>query len=210
MSRIVVFGAGGRAGRRVLAEAVERGHQVTAVVRDPARHTGLAAPGVTVVTGDATDAERVAEIAAGHDAVISSVYQEDLAHEEFYLRAARALLGGLAKAGVPRLVVVSLGTVLPGAPEVPAEYRPFVEARAAELATFRAAETDLDWLLVAPPPTMLDPDGERTGHYRTSVDTALDTPEDAPLFRYADLAVALVDEATEPRHHRTLLAVRSY
>lgn len=209
MSRIVVFGAGGRAGRRVLSEAVGRGHEVTAVVRDPARHPDLAAPGVTVVTGDAGDAERVGEIAAGHDAVISSVYQADIAHEEFYVRVAEALLAGVAKAGVPRLVVVSLGTVLPGVPELPAEYRPFVQARRAELAVFRAAETDLDWLLVAPPPTVLDPAGDRTGHYRTSTVSAVDTPEDAPPFRYADLAVALVDEATAARHHRALLAVGS-
>ncbi|MFD0890304.1 NmrA family NAD(P)-binding protein, partial [Streptosporangium algeriense] len=38
MSRIVVFGAGGNAGRRVVAEAVSRGHTVTAVVRDPGGH----------------------------------------------------------------------------------------------------------------------------------------------------------------------------
>jgi putative NADH-flavin reductase len=62
---------------------------------------------------------------------------------------------------------------------------------------------------------MLDPDGDRTGNYRTatahSLDTAaartLDTATETPLFRYADLAVALIDEATAPRHHRTLLAV---
>ncbi len=160
-----------------------------------------------MVTGDAGDGARVAEIAAGHDAVISSVYQADVAHEEFYVRVAEALLAGTAKAGVSRLVAVSLGTVLPGVPELPAEYRPFVQARRAELAVFRTVGTELDWLLVAPPPTMLDPDGDRTGHYRTSTGTALDRPADAPLFRYADLAVALVDEATAARHHRTLLAV---
>jgi hypothetical protein len=70
---------------------------------------------------------------------------------------------------------------------------------------------------------MLDPDGDRTGTYRTAtahmLDTAtprtldtttahtLDAATETPLFRYAKLAVALIDEATAPRHHRTLLAV---
>lgn len=207
MSRIVVFGAGGRAGRRVVAEIIERGHQVTAVVREPARHTGLAAPGVTVVAGDAADEARVAEVAAGHDAVISSVYRDDVEHEEFFVRVAHALLAGTAKAGVPRLVAVSLGTLLPGVPELPEEHRAFVRAREAELAVFLGAETELDWLLVAPPPAMLDAEGDRTGHYRTAEGKLLDESPGAPLFRYADLAVALADEALAPRHHRTLLAV---
>ncbi|HEX2312530.1 MAG TPA: NAD(P)H-binding protein, partial [Thermomonospora sp.] len=43
MGKIIVFGAGGRAGRAAVAEAVRRGHEVTAVVRDPARHPDLAA-----------------------------------------------------------------------------------------------------------------------------------------------------------------------
>ncbi|WP_245899650.1 NAD(P)H-binding protein, partial [Nonomuraea indica] len=44
MSKIVIFGAGGRAGRHAVAEAVARGHHVTAVVRDPARHQHLLSP----------------------------------------------------------------------------------------------------------------------------------------------------------------------
>jgi hypothetical protein len=149
----------------------------------------------------------VAEVAAGHDAMISSVYREDVTHEEFFVRVANALLAGTAKAGVPRLVVVSLGTLLAGVPELPEEYRPFVRARQAELVAFRRAETDVDWLLVAPPPTMLDAEADRTGNYRTADGQVLDNLPGAPLFRYADLAVALVDEAVTPRHHRTLLAV---
>jgi hypothetical protein len=60
--------------------------------------------------------------------------------------------------------------------------------------------------VVRNPTPMLDPDGERTGNYRTAPARLLDTTTEAPLFRYADLAVAIVDEARTPRHHRTLLA----
>lgn len=52
MSRIIVFGAGGRAGGAALAQARRRGHQVTAVVRDPGKYPGLAADGVAVDAGD--------------------------------------------------------------------------------------------------------------------------------------------------------------
>ena len=70
--RIVVFGAGGRVGSRTVAEALARGHEVTAVVRDPAAHD-LQGDGLTVVAGDATDPASVAEAAAGHDLAISTV-----------------------------------------------------------------------------------------------------------------------------------------
>ncbi|GAB2720926.1 NAD(P)-dependent oxidoreductase [Kitasatospora kifunensis] len=92
MSRIAVFGAGGNAGRRAVAQAVARGHQVTAVVREPARHPELAGPGVSVVAGDVTDPMSVTAVSAGHDAVVSTVCRADLPSVEFYSAATRALV----------------------------------------------------------------------------------------------------------------------
>ncbi|WP_328644680.1 NAD(P)H-binding protein [Amycolatopsis sp. NBC_00348] len=200
MSRIIVFGAGGRAGQRVVAEATARGHQVTAAVRDPSRHEGVAA--------DVTDADSVAEVVAGHDAVISVAYATGTASGEFFPAAARALVDGLKRAGVSRLVVAGIGTTLetaPGvavhdAPDFPAEHRAFSLGHAAELAVLR--ESGLDWLVVAPPPVVLG-EGDGTGSYRTAVTTLIP----AETFAYADFALALVDEATTPKHSRVLLAV---
>lgn len=136
---------------------------------------------------------------------ISAVYRADVEAEPFFIAAANALLTGAAKAKVPRLVTVSLGT--PEPPELPAEHRPFTETRQAELRAYQQTDTNTDWLLIAPPPTMLDPDGDRTGSYRTATAHMLDAVAETPPFRYADLAIALIDEATAPRHHRTLLAI---
>jgi uncharacterized protein len=61
MTKIVVFGAGGRAGRAAVGEARRRGHQVTAVVRDPAEHGDLTIDGMHLVAGDVTDANSVAQ-----------------------------------------------------------------------------------------------------------------------------------------------------
>lgn len=215
MSRIVVFGAGGRAGRRTVAEAVARGHQVTAVLRDPASHPNLAGEGVTVVPGDVTEAESVATVATGHDAVISTVARLDVPSEQFYVSAARALLTGLARAGVGRLVLVGIGTTLeatPGmpvhdAPGFPAEGRAFSLGHAAEFEVLRTADTGLDWVVLAPPPVVLDAEAERTGRYRTGGTQVLPAEADSAPFSYADLAVVLVDEALTPKHHRSLVAV---
>ncbi|MDW3847743.1 NAD(P)H-binding protein [Micromonospora sp. BRA006-A] len=214
MTSIVVFGAGGRAGRAITAEAHRRGHRVTGVVRDRARHPGL----TSAVRGDVTDPEAVTSIGYGHDAAVHAVSPasgpEALAaglDPEFFVRAADALLHGLARAGVPRLLAIGLFATLTDArgrplhddPAVlPAELRPFALSHAAGLDRLRAADTTVDWLVLTPP-AALDVDGPRTGRYRLGGEQA---PALAHL-SYADLAVAVVDEIEAPRHHRTRLSV---
>jgi uncharacterized protein len=215
MSKIVVFGAGGRAGRRAVTEAVARGHQVTAVVRDPAKYQGLVGDGVAVVAGDVTQADSVSMTAMGHDAAISAAARLDMPSQEFYVGAAHALLDGLARAGVGRLLLIGIGTTLetePGvlvhdAPGFPAEGRAFSLGHAAELDVLRTAGTEIDWLVLAPPPTILDGEAPRTGRYRIGGNQVLPADDGAAPFSYADLAVALVDEIETPKHHRTLTAV---
>jgi putative NADH-flavin reductase len=208
VSSIVVFGAGGRAGRRAVAEARARGHRVTPVVRDPDRHPDLPA----AVAGDVTDPDSVARVAAGHDAAVNAAARLDVPAGEFFPAAARALLDGLARAGVDRLVAIGIGTVLetaPGvavhdSPDFPAGARAFSLGHAAGLAVLREAGTALDWVVLAPPPVVLDEHAARTGRYRTGGDRLLDGPD---AFSYADLAVAVLDEVDRPAHHRSLVAV---
>jgi uncharacterized protein len=68
--KVVLFGATGMIGSRVLKELVSRGHEVTAVVRDTTRVSNE--PGVKAVKGDALNAAEVAKVVKGADAVISS------------------------------------------------------------------------------------------------------------------------------------------
>jgi putative NADH-flavin reductase len=212
VSRIIIFGAGGRAGRRIVSEAAARGHEVTAVVRDPGRHPNLGGDGVTVVAGDVTDAVRVEALAAQHDVAVNAAARLDVPSEEFFPEAAHALADGLTRAGVGRLLAIGIGSVLetsPGvavhdAPDFPAEYRVFSLGHAAQLEVLRANESGLDWVVLVPPPTLLDDEAERTGHYRTGGTQVLTA---TGTLSYADLAVALIDEAETPRHHRCLVAV---
>ncbi|MCX5412501.1 NAD(P)-dependent oxidoreductase [Streptomyces sp. NBC_00059] len=215
-SSIVVFGAGGRAGRRAVAEAVARGHRVTAVVRNPDAYRDLAGTGVNVVSGDVTDADSVALVSDGHDAAISAAGRTDMDSEEFYVSAAHALLDGLSRAGVGRLVLIGIGSTLETAPGVmvhdapgyPEEWRAFSLGHAAELGVLRAAVTEIDWVVIAPPPVMLDVEAPRTGRYRTGGHQVLPPSADgATGFSYADLAVALIDEIENPVHRRSLTAV---
>lgn len=211
MGRIVVFGAGGRAGRAAVAEARARGHRVTAVVRDPAGHAGVFADdGVQLVPGDVTDGGWVAHLAADHDAAISAVYDPTAQADTFYAGAARALLDGLSHAKVPRLLVVGLasvlqtghGTLLMDTPGYPQEYRSFYLAHAAGTQVLESAATPVDWLVVSPAGDF-DHGGARSGRYRTA------TADQASRISYADLAVALIDEIDTPTHHRTHIGVET-
>jgi putative NADH-flavin reductase len=211
MGKIVVFGAGGRAGRRVVAEAAARGHTVTAVVRDPRAWVAPADDRVAVVAGDVTDAASVAAVSAGHDAAVTAAARLDVPAVDFYTAATRALVTGLAAAGVPRLVLVGIGSALevaPGSrmlddPGFPADHRAFALGHVAQLDVLAGAS--LDWVVLAPPPVFLDDSAARTGRYRTGDAAVLSPPSGS--FSYADLAVALVDEVEAPRHHRALVAV---
>jgi uncharacterized protein len=177
------------------------------VVRDPGRYPDLGG----AVAGDVTSADDVAALAAGHDAAVHAAARLDVPAAEFFPAAAGALVEGLARSGVGRLVAIGIGSTLetaPGvavhdAPNYPAEYLPFTLGHAAQIEVLRAAGPALDWVLLVPPPTMLDADAARTGRYRTGGTAVLSTG----TLSYADLAVALVDEIETPRHHRAVVAV---
>ena len=104
MSTIIVFGAGGRAGRQIVSEAARGGHAVTAVVRDPSKYEDLAHENITLVEGDVTQTTDVATLSAGHDAAVNAAGRMDIDATEFYTAATRALIDGLGQAGVQRLV----------------------------------------------------------------------------------------------------------
>ncbi|NUR62561.1 MAG: NAD(P)H-binding protein [Catenulispora sp.] len=212
MANIIVFGAGGRAGKQVVAEAARRGHQVTAVVREPAKYADyakyaeLGADSVTIVAGDVTDAASVAQLAPGHDAAINAAAGMEPDH---FVSAARALIAGLTAAGVARLVTVGIGGALEAAPGLPAhdgeglpeEASSFSRNHAAQLPLLRAS--DLDWVYLAPPLVFLD-EGAGTGTYQLG---GAQVVPGADKLAYADLALALVDEATAPTRSREVVAV---
>ncbi|MPZ79855.1 MAG: NAD(P)H-binding protein [Actinophytocola sp.] len=201
MSKIVVFGAGGRAGRRIVTHALARGHEVTAVVRDPGRH-----PALTTERGDVTDPDDVATLSAGHDVAVNAAARLDMSSTGFYTAATRTLIAGLA---TPRLIAIGIGTVLADAsgtplyeaPDFPAGAREFTLGHVAELELLKASA--LDWVVLAPPPTTLDPDAPGMGRYRFGDTHALP----AAPFSYADLAAAVVEEIEQSHHHRALVAV---
>jgi putative NADH-flavin reductase len=205
--KIVLFGATGHVGQRIVREALERGHEVVGVVRDPAK-SQAPDPRVRLVQGDATDAASVARAVRGADAVVSAVSPRpgSTGSAPSLVAAARGLIAGLREAGVRRLVVVggagslevAPGVALMDAPGFPDEYRAEATEGRDSLAVYRAEAEGLDWTFLSPA-IVIQP-GERTGKYRTTTDQLLTDEQGNSAISYEDYAVALLDELEQPRH----------
>ncbi|MDT0541392.1 MULTISPECIES: NAD(P)H-binding protein [Streptomyces] len=214
MTNIAVFGANGTIGSAIVREALDRGHTVTAVVRDPAkvteRHANLA-----VTTGDVLDAQSVAAAATGHDVVVSAVGGGDgPGHIATIKPAAVALTEGLRTLGgqAPRLITVggagSLrtpdGKQVWDAPGLPEFLLQIMHAHGDALDYYRTV-TDVDWTNISPA-AMIEP-GTRTGGYRTALDDLITDDDGNSTITVEDYAVALLDEIEQPGHRRQRFTV---
>lgn len=202
---IALIGGTGFVGSAVLKELLQRGHQVTALARDPARY--MPRDGLRVVKADVLDAGQVARAVEGQEAVISAYnpgWKEPRIHDLF-LQGTRAIFDGVKRSGTKRLLVVGgAGSlyVAPGVqgvdtPEFPAEWKQGALAAREALNLIRL-ETSLDWSFVSPA-ALLAP-GPRTGKFRIGADDLLMDGDKPAGISVADLTVAIVDEIETPRH----------
>lgn len=204
--KIALIGATGLVGAKLLAEALNRGHHVTAVVRDAAKLPDH--PALSGVSADATDAGAVAQLVAGHDVVISA-YNPG---RDGTGTGTQAITNGVKRAGVGRFLVVGgagslrlpSGERVVDQPGFPAEWKEGSLRTAAFLDRLRD-EAELDWVFLSPA-AMLVP-GERTGRYRTGKDDLLTDDAGESRISLEDYAVAMLDEAEHPRHHRERFTV---
>ncbi|MFD4504237.1 NAD(P)-dependent oxidoreductase [Streptomyces sp. NPDC058457] len=205
MSRIVVFGAAGKAGSRVVAEAAARGHEVTAVARDLSRIASVPG-GVRLVSGDVTDPGTVADLAQDADALVLTVGGPDA---RLYAEAVASVASAgraLAPAG-PRILHMGGGASLLDAegvrffdaPGFPEEFKPYAIGQIQALDAYLDLGDDVTWTYLSPPPVHFAP-GERTGRYRTGLDHPVTGADGQARISYEDYAVALVDEVENPRH----------
>jgi len=206
--RIAVIGASGWLGGAIAREAMSRGHEVTAIARNPDRLAEL--EGATAKAADATDPDSLAAAIAGHDAVVSSVTDRSGPDRSTIPSVARALIEAVPRAGVPRLAVIGGGGTLlspdgnrfvdqPGFPE---QYKAEALAQGEALELLRAAPTALDWTYLSPPAHDIHP-GEKSGGYQVRGDDLPVVNERGEnSISSGDLAAAMVDELERPQFSR--------
>ncbi|MFG0379451.1 NAD(P)-dependent oxidoreductase [Pseudomonas sp. zbq_18] len=205
--KIALIGATGFVGSALLEEALNRGHQVTALVRHPEKlpaHERLSA-----LRADVRDVAALTEQLRGHDAVLSAFNpgweQADI--REQFIAGSQAIVAASKAAGVKRLLVVggagslyvAPGLQLIDTPDFPAEYKEGAEGARQALNQLRD-EQELEWTFLSPA-ALLQP-GPRTGQFRLGGEQLLMNGNAPGHISVADLAVALLDETEQPQHIR--------
>jgi putative NADH-flavin reductase len=206
---ITIFGATGQVGSRIVGEGTARGHRVTAVTRSgPSPDSPDSA---TWIAGDARRHRDVRRLSRGQDVVISATSGPRAGGDELAITA-RALLDGVADTGA-RLIVVggagplivpdSGGCLVVDDPRfVSASIRGVAQACVDQLAVLRQDST-VDWTYFSPSAEMTA--GRRTGRFRTGTDELIVDADGTSRISLEDVAVAVLDEAEQPRHVRAVL-----
>lgn len=208
--KVVVLAATGQAGRTLLSELITRGHEVTAVARSPEKLPAS----IHRVQDDLSNAERLAEIIQGADAVISAFgppkedgrYFTDVSYTDMLPAAVERMIAAVRQAAVPRLLVVGGAGSLefsPGVTVLKSGYwpEPYVAIATSHVKAFAALKaSDINWTYFSPP-MMIEP-GVRTGKFRLGQDRVIFDQNGKSWISFEDYAVALVDEIERPQHER--------
>ena len=212
--KIIVYGSTGRVGSRIVNEALNRGHEVTAVSRDPAR-IKQQNDRLSAVKGDILEAESIARLVADQDVIVVSVrgsVDGSKDPEKTIQRvAAEILVGVLRNMGerAPRLIYVGGAGSLEIKPGVlyadglpifmPRSIRQEVQGHVLTLEYLRTVE-DVRWTYISPAKKFAP--GKRTGIYRIGGDQMLFNKKGKNEISMEDFAVALIDEAENSEHLR--------
>jgi len=210
--KIALIGATGFVGSAILKEALDRGHDVTAIARHPDKLQSHAK--LHPHKADISNADEVARLVAGHDTVISA-FNPGWGNPDIYtlqVKGTRAIIDGVKKAGVKRLLFVGgAGSleVKPGVqavdlPGFPPQYKQGALATREALNLLRK-EPSLDWSFLSPSAD-LSP-GQRTGKFRLGKDQMLNDANGQSRISTQDYAVAMLDEVERPTHVRQRFTV---
>lgn len=208
---IVVYGATGNVGAKIVTEALDRGHDVIGVSRDPARLT-VDHPNFTAVSGDVNDLDSMLETIGGTDVVVLSVRgygPNNLPEETTNNRSSLTFIQAAGRLGdaAPRAIHLGGGSTLNRNGELLLESRNSEEGTEQHglawghwltLQNYRAS-SGVRWTVITPSGGYI-PDGERTGTYRVGEDEVLVTEAGRPgRISHLDFAMALVDEIERPQ-----------
>jgi putative NADH-flavin reductase len=177
--KLTIFGASGATGTCLVRQALDAGHEVAAVVRDPAR---LAVPGqarLRVITADVLDPASISPAVAGSEAVITAVGPRGTGPSTLRQDSTRSIMQAMSTAGPRRLLFIS-GSIVTDRGDSPyLRYliKPVVRHTFLRHVTadFLVAEaeihaSDLDWTIFRPPSLTGKP---ATGAWRVATDRNL-------------------------------------
>ena len=215
--KIALIGASGFVGSAVLKEALQRGHEVTAIGRNPEKVNNHGNEKLSAHRVDVVDTGALSKALQGHDLVVSA-YNAGWTNPNLYnefLQGSQSIQDAVKNAGVKRLIViggagslfVAPGVQLLDTPEFPEDYKQGASA-ARDYLTILRDEEDLDWTFLSPAIEMHPgTSGERKGTYRTGLENPVFDQNNRSVISVEDLATAIIDEAEDAKHPRARFTV---
>ena len=199
--KIGIVGATGKAGTLILNEAVNRGHDVTAIVRNANKLTNK---NVSIIEKDVHDT--TSEDFRGLDVVVNA-FGAPLGEKDAHVEAGRALINALAGTGIRLIVVGGAGSLyvddsrtmtVIDTPNFPDMFKPTAGGQSENLEELEQT-TNLKWTFISPS-AEFDAEGKRTGTYEIGTDVLLVNKSEESYISYADFAIAVIDEAENKKH----------
>jgi hypothetical protein len=214
--KIVLYGATGNAGSRILKELLGRGLEVVAIARHPDKLSPAA--GLTVQQGDLSSVDAIAKAIDGAEVVVSAYGPPPNKPEELVEVTKREIAAvqrvsqqASSPEHAPRLVVVggagsllvAPGVTLVSTPDFPAAWKPIALAHEKALELLRASS--IDWTYLSPS-AFFEP-GQRTGTFRLGQDELLTAADGKSRISMEDYAIALAEELEQPQRRRQRFTV---
>ena len=198
--KIGIIGATGKAGNLILKEAKERGHEVTAIVRNASK---LNDDNVGVIEKNIFDL--TSEDVKGLDAVVNA-FGAPLGEEQAHVDAGHALIEALKGTDTRAIIVGGAGSLyvdidktvqVIDTPDFPDFVKPTAKGQARNLQELKETK-EISWTFISPS-AVFDPEGKKTG-YQAGKDHLLVNSKGESYVSYADFAVAVLDEIENPKH----------
>jgi uncharacterized protein len=199
--KIAIIGATGQAGSRIMKEALDRGHEVTAIVRNASK---LGETSTRVLEKDVFDLK--AEDLKPFDVVVNA-FGAAPGQEHLHVDAGNVLVKALQGAPDTRLFVVGGAgslfvdtehtTKVFETPDFPKEYLATATNQAKNLDILRQTQ-GITWTFLSP--SALFAPGKRTGAYKLGKDQLLVNSKGESFVSMEDYAIAVLDEIENPQH----------
>ncbi|MBE1299378.1 MAG: NAD(P)H-binding protein [Alteromonadaceae bacterium] len=198
--KLMVLGASGWIGSTIVAEAIARGDEVTALVRDQDNYQ---VDGVTAKTFDLNDnGVNISSLVSDETVCVAAIGGRALGNHEIVAQTATRLLSELSNSSIQRLLwvggagslEVTNGMKLIESPDFPAEYKDEAIAQGQALEVFRSTKnsSNLDWTFISPAAEIFP--GDKSGKYRIGYEQLIMDEQGNSRISVEDYAVAFVDE----------------
>ncbi|MED4783710.1 NAD(P)-dependent oxidoreductase [Brevibacillus choshinensis] len=209
--KIAIVGASGKAGKWIAKEALDRGHEVTAIVRDAAKVTEA---NVAVLEKDVFSLK--SDDLKGFDVVVNA-FGAPLGQEHLHVEAGNVLIEAMKGAPNTRLLVVggagslfvdeAKTTRVLETPDFPEMFLATAQNQGENLRILQGTDS-IQWTFLSPS-AFFDAEGARSGSYVAGKDHLLVNASGQSYISYADYAIAVLDEIEKPQHRNERFTVGS-